>query len=204
MAIKTIFFDIGGVLLTNGWDRNQRTHALKSLGMTDLSGYEARHADANYFWERGLKDIRWFFQKTVFYDWRRFEFEDLWAAMVAEQGLLENGAVEILKKLHATRKYRLATLTNESKELNTYRMTAFGLKDYFDFFICSAYVNEMKPAPKIYLEAIEVSGREPAECVFIDDKQENVDAAIRQEMRGILYRNPEQLEEDLRDLGVVW
>lgn len=202
--IKTIFFDIGGVLLTNGWDRNQRARALASLGMTDISGYEARHADANYFWERGLQDVHWFFQRTLFYDWRRFEFDDVWAAMLAEQKWLENGAIEILKKLHATKRYRLATLNNESRELNRYRLEAFGLKEYFDFFICSAYVNEMKPAPKIYREAIEVSGREPAECVFIDDKQENVDAAIRQEMNGILYQSPEQLEEALHDLGVFW
>ena len=65
-SIKTIFWDIGGVLLTNGWDKGQQTRVLSRLGV-DLADYESRHDAANYFWERGLSDARTFFNKTVFH-----------------------------------------------------------------------------------------------------------------------------------------
>ena len=202
MAIKTIFFDIGGVLLTNGFDRHQRQRVLSSLGV-DVAEYDARHEDANYYWERGLENVHWYFGQTLFNEPRNFTFDDVWAKVQAEQKLIDNTAMEVLKKLSATKRYRLATLNNESRELNAYRLDAFGLREHFDFFICSAYVNEMKPAPKIYREAIEVSGRRPEECAFIDDKLENAEAATQQGMHGIHYTSAEQLEAELRMLGVV-
>lgn len=200
--IKTIFFDIGGVLLTNGWDRHQRKHALAALG-ADLEAYEARHADANYFWERGLWTEDQYFAEVAFYEPQTFSKEQLWAAIQAEQAILHPGAIEILKALHSTGRYTLATLNNESRTLNNYRLEHFGLAPYFHFRVCSAFVGEMKPAPAIYREAIEISGRAPEECAFIDDKLENVETALRQGMNGIHFKAPDQLASELRALGVA-
>lgn len=201
--IRTIFFDIGGVLLTNGWDRHQRKHALTALG-ADLEAYEARHADANYFWERGLWTEDQYFEAVCFYKPQPFTKDQLWKAIEAEQAVLFPGAIEILKSLHATGRYTLATLNNESRRLNNYRLEHFGLAPYFHFRVCSAFVGEMKPAPSIYREAIEISGRRAEECAFIDDKLENAEAATRQGMHGIHFESPEQLADDLHALGVQW
>lgn len=204
--IRTIFWDIGGVLLTNGWDRNQRGRVFDVLGMTadEKAEYEKRHEDENYFWERGLCTDRDFFDRTLFYAPRKFTYDDLWAEIKKEQKLLYPGSVEILKGIAQTCNYRQASLNNESRELNRYRLDNFELRRWFDFLICSAYVNEMKPAPGIYREAIEVSGSAPDECVFIDDKAENAAAASRMGMNGIHFTSPEQLAKDLQALGVSW
>jgi FMN phosphatase YigB (HAD superfamily) len=204
-AIKTIFWDIGGVLLTNGWDRHQRARVLTPLGV-DLADYEPRHEVANYYWERGHIDARSFFERTVFEPKARdFTFAELWPQVCAESKVLHPGSFDILQSLQALRvsgQLKLATLNNESIELNEYRLDAFRLRSSFDFFVCSGYVHEMKPLADIYRAAILISGQPASSAVFIDDKQENVDAARSHGMQGIRFESPEQLRSSLSELGI--
>jgi putative hydrolase of the HAD superfamily len=202
MAInKTIFWDIGGVFLSNGWDRHQRARALTALGV-DLEEYEARHEEANYTWERGLSTDVDYFNKTIFFKPRTFTLEDVWAGVRSEQKILNPGCFDIIDRLNAAGKYRQATLNNESRELNAYRLDAFDLRRRFDFFICSGYVHEMKPAAEIYIQAIETSGNKPADTYFIDDKKENAEAASALGMHGIHFQSPEQLLQQFTSLGI--
>jgi putative hydrolase of the HAD superfamily len=202
--INIIFWDIGGVLLTNGWDENQRRRVLTILGV-DLAGYESRHEAANYFWERGLSDARTFFDKTVFHDGipqPGFTFEELWALVCAESKVLYPESFDVLACLKNSAKYKLATLNNESRELNAYRLDTYHLRQYFDFFICSGYVHEMKPHPDIYRAAIDISGIPAETAVFIDDKQENCQAAATFGMQAIHFQSPVQLRQELTKLGI--
>jgi HAD superfamily hydrolase (TIGR01509 family) len=203
--IKTIFWDIGGVLLTNGWDRGQQATVLNRLGV-DLADYRLRHDPANFFWERGLSTAVDFFQKTVFHadrPARDFSFEDLWPQVCAQSKVLHPGSFDILASLAESGQYTLATLNNESRELNEYRLDAFNLRQYFDYFICSGYVHEMKPHPNIYRAAIDISGFPPQTSVFIDDKPENCEAAIALGMQAIRFESPQQLQRDLAQLGIL-
>ena len=146
--IKTIFWDIGGVLLTNGWDEAQRAHTLTPLGV-DLADFESRYEAANFFWERGLSTAVEFFNKTLFradQPNRKFSFEDIWPLVCAESKVLHPECFDILTSLRGN--FKVATLNNESRELNAYRIDAFNLRQYFDYFICSGYVHEMKPLPR--------------------------------------------------------
>ena len=200
--IETIFFDIGGVLLTNGWDPGQRAAVLPKFGVS-LDGYEARHNAANYRWERGLETARWFFDQTVFYEPRAFKFEDLWPEVEGQSGVLFPETYDVLRDLRKAGKYKVATLNNESRELNEYRVKAFGLREYFDYFICSGYVGEMKPHPDIYRTALEVSGTPPGQTVFIDDKAENCDAAVALGMQAIHFTSAQQLRSALTAIQVT-
>jgi HAD superfamily hydrolase (TIGR01509 family) len=200
--IETIFFDIGGVLLSNGWDIGQRTSVLNRLGV-DLAGYEARHDAANYRWERGLEDARWFFDQTIFYEPREFTFEDLWPLVEGQSSVMYPGTYQILSQLRDTKKYKIATLNNESRELNDYRIQKFDLRKYFDYFICSGYVREMKPHRDIYRAALEVSSTPAAQTLFIDDKEENCEAARAMGMNAIQFTSPEQLKFALTAIGIT-
>ena len=206
--IRTIFWDIGGVILSNGWDTGQRARVLGSLGV-DLPAYEKRHPSENFLWERGRFSAEEFFNRTVFrpadappqkFD---FIFEDLWEKVCGESSFPYPESFDILVALKATGKYTLATLNNESAELNEYRLDHFGLRKQFDFFICSAYVNEMKPHPDIFRAAIRISGQPASTAVFIDDKQENVDAALYHGMQGIRFESAAQLRSSLANLGIT-
>lgn len=202
--IKTIFWDIGGVLLANGWDRNQRYRVLTSLGV-NVTAYEAVHDEVNYFWERGLMSAQDFFAKTVI-DTNpdlHLTFEKLWPLVCSESRVLHQGSFEILATLKNAGQYRLATINNESKELNAYRLDTFGLRQYFNYFICSGYVHEMKPLPDIYRAAIDISGLPPETALFIDDKQENCEAAHAFGMNAIHFESPAQLRASLTQHGIA-
>jgi putative hydrolase of the HAD superfamily len=199
--IETIFWDIGGVLLTNGWDKDQRADVLCRLGV-DLEDYESRHDAANFYWERGLSTAKRFFDQTVFTEPRDFSFEDLWSLVCAESRVLHPECFDILGTLAADGRFKIATLNNESRELNDHRVEAFQLRDYFDYFICSGYVHEMKPDAAIYRSAIEISGYRAEQAIFIDDKQENCDAAMGLDMQAIRFESPAQLRDALAQLGI--
>ncbi len=202
--VKVIFWDIGGVLLTNGWDSGQRAQVLRSLDV-NVADYETRHDAANFFWERGLSTAETFFAKTVFHPGqpsRTFSYDELWAMVCAESKVLHVGSFAILKAMRTAGRYRVATLNKESRELNEYRLDAFGLRGLFDFFICSGYVHEMKPHAGIYRAAVEISGFPAEQTLFIDDKQENCDAAVALGMNAIRFESPTQLTHALSQRGI--
>jgi len=199
--IETIFWDIGGVLLTNGWDKEQRAAVLGRLGV-DIADYESRHEAANFYWERGLSTAEHFFNQTVFTTPRCFTFEDLWSQVCAESKILHPDCFDILGALAADGRFKVATLNNESRELNEHRLQAFRLRAYFDYFICSGYVHEMKPNLAIYRSAIEISGYAPRQALFIDDKRENCEAAMALGMQAIRFESPAQLKDELAQLGI--
>ena len=199
--IRTIFWDIGGVLLTNGWDKDQQSRVLSRLGV-DLADYQSRHDEANFFWERGLSTAEEFFGRTVFTQPRSFTFQELWPQVCAESRILYPECIDILGALAAQKELSVATLNNESRELNEHRLNAFRLRPYFDYFICSGYVHEMKPNAAIFRDAVDISGYLPEQAVFIDDKKENCEAAVAAGMQAIRFESPEQLRGSLAELGI--
>ena len=202
--IRTVFWDLGGVVLTNGWDLHQRTRVLSRLGV-NLADYEEVHERANYYWERGLITAEDFFTQTVLRPNPRLHltFDMLWPQVCAESRVLHPECLDILAELKQGGKVRLATLNNESRELNEHRLDAFKLRNVFDYFICSGYVHEMKPHPGIYTAAIDISGFAADTALFIDDKQENCDVAAELGMRAILFRDPTQLCAALKSHGII-
>jgi len=205
LAIRTVYWDIGGVLLRNGFGRRQRAgfYEVLALKKADRAAFEARREDANWFWERGLIDDAEFFQRTLFWKERSFSLSDVQQALYAQQEIAHTGSFEILHALHAKKQVRQATLNNESRELNGFRLNRFSLRPYFEFCICSAYVGEMKPAAGIYRAALAIGGDGPGEACFIDDKEENVAAAVAAGFIGLHFTTPESLRTQLGSIGVA-
>jgi HAD superfamily hydrolase (TIGR01509 family) len=203
VSIRTIFWDVGGVLLTNGWDIDQRARVLGRLGV-DLEAYEEAHERANYYWERGIISAEDFFSQTVLKPNANLglTFDILWPQVCAESKVLHPECLDMLAELKQMGRYRIATLNNESRELNEYRLDAFKLRSLFDYFICSGYVHEMKPMPGIYKSAIDISGFHAETALLIDDKQENCDAASALGMQTILFESPSQLSAAFTTFGV--
>ena len=202
--IKTIFWDVGGVLLTNGWDIDQRKHVLTALGV-NLAAYEAVHDEVNFFWERGLISAQDFFERTVLETNPQLglTFEQLWKLVCDESKMLHPECFAMVANLRRAGIYSLVTLNNESKELNRHRMDTFHFRSFFDYFICSGYIHEMKPLPEIYRAAIDISGFPAETAVFIDDKPENCAAATAFGMNAILFESPAQLRASFAQLGIT-
>lgn len=202
-SIRVLFWDLGGVVLTNGWDLQQRTRVLGRLGV-DLKAYEEAHEAANRYWERGLMTASDFFTETVIGPNPRLDlsFNTLWPQVCAQSKVLHPECLDMLADLKAAGRVRLATLNNESRELNEHRLDAFKLRSLFEYFICSGYVHEMKPKAGIFEMAVDVSGFEPEQTLFIDDKLENCEAASELGMCTIQFKSPDQLRRALGTFGL--
>ena len=202
-SIRTVFWDIGGVILTNGWGLSQRTKVLGRLGV-DLEAFEEVHDRANYYWERGLITAQDYVMQAILRTNPKLNltFDFVWPQICAASKVLHPECLDMLAELKDQRKFRLATLNNESRELNEHRLNAFKLRSLFDYFICSGYVHEMKPAAAIFNTAIDISGFDADTALFIDDKAENCTAAAALGMETILFQSPAQLRGALLKYGI--
>lgn len=200
-GISTILWDVGGVLLTNAWDRQQREAVLTHFGL-DPAAFEHRHAEVFEPLERDEISIDEYLRHTVFFEPRSFSEEQFLDAMRTQSQVLAGSGLGILRRLAASQEYVLATINNESRAMNDYRLAQFRLLDLFDAFFTSCYLGLRKPNPKIYRIALDVLRRDPQEAVFIDDRAENVAAAASLGMHAIRYEGAPQLAGELAQLGV--
>jgi putative hydrolase of the HAD superfamily len=200
-TITTILWDVGGVLLTNGWDHKERAAVLSHFGV-DRDAFEQRHPDANDAWEKGLLTVEEYLDKTVFYEPRSFTAADFLEAMRAESKVLEDSALGILGTLAASESVTLGMLNNEARELNDFRIEKFGLRAYFNVFLSSCYVGLRKPDAHIYKLALDVLQKAAREVAFVDDRAGNVEAASSLGISGIQYRGAESLKAELERLGI--
>jgi putative hydrolase of the HAD superfamily len=199
--INTLFFDVGGVLATNGWDRYARRNCVESFGL-DWEEYQDRHEFVADAFETGVITIDQYLDRTVFYRDRGFARDDFIKAMKAESKP-DQEALDFVAKLAAGGKYSLATLNNESRELSAHRVEAFRLRRHFSLFLTSGYLRVKKPDERIYRLALDITQRNPGECVFIDDRELNLECAALLGMIGLHFTTVTQLETDLARLGVV-
>jgi putative hydrolase of the HAD superfamily len=198
--ISALFWDLGGVLLTNAWDHNQRRQAMEKFQL-DQTEFEDRHEMLASSLERGKINLADYLERTVFYRDRPFTI-DAFREFMYSLSLPNNEALAIARSLAASAKYFMGTINNESMDLNDYRIAKFGLRDIFDVFVSSCFVRLRKPDEAIYRVALEVTQMPPAECCFIDDRELNLDAAKRLGMSTIRMQNAQQLQEELTKLGV--
>ena len=201
-GISTILWDVGGVLLSNGWDRQQRDAVLAKFGL-DEADFERRHAEVDQAWEKDEIGADEYLSRTVFFEPRNFTQAEFVEAMRAESTLLADSAMGILRELSASEEYVLATVNNESRMMNEFRLGKFNLLDQFDAFFSSCYLGLRKPDRKIYQVALDVLQRDPEGVVFIDDRVETVAAAASLGIHGVRYEGSEQLTGELVRLGIL-
>jgi putative hydrolase of the HAD superfamily len=197
-----ILFDVGGVLLTNGWDHRERAVVLEQFQL-DLAEFEKRHAAANDPWERDLISAGTYLDETVFYEPRSFTHDDFLAAICSQSTLLPNGGLGVLEELAASGKAMLGCLNNEAREPNDYRFREFNLRNHFEVAFSSCYVGLRKPKPEIYRRTLDILGRPPQRVLFIDDRQENVAGAERFGMKAIRFDGADRLRRELEILNVL-
>lgn len=197
-----VLFDVGGVLLTNGWDHGERAAVLAGFHL-DIAEFEARHLEPYRAWESGAIPIATYLDQTVFYEPRNFTPAEFLAAICARSKPLPNGALGILQELSASNKCLLGALNNEARETNEYRFRHFGLRDYFQVALSSCYLRLRKPEAAIYHRALEILCRPAERILFIDDRQDNADAAAEAGMKAIRFEGEAALRRELERLEVL-
>ncbi len=200
-TITTVYWDIGGVVLTNGWDHNSRMEAAKTFQL-DWEEYRERHDLSFPAFDAGQITIDQYLDRTLFYRPRPFTREEFSAFMFAQSKEYPETR-QLVRDVASTGKYFVASINNEPRELNNYRIEAFGLRKEFQIFFSSCYLNARKPEEHIFLIALEVSQRPAEECVFIDDRSLNLENPRRLGMNVIHHKDAEQTRAELKSLGVA-
>lgn len=197
--IGALFWDVGGVLLSNAWDHVERDLAIAHFQL-DKSEFESRHKELVAAFEQGTLSLDEYLERIVFYQVRTFTREEFKQFMFS-LSTPRTDVLEIARSLSF--KYFTATLNNESRELNQYRIQTFGLADFCELFVSSCFVGVSKPDERIYRLALDLIQHAPEECCFIDDRPGNIEVAAKVGMRTVLMQDPAQLRRDLRGLGVA-
>ena len=197
-----ILFDVGGVLLTNGWDLRERSTVLANFHL-DFAEFEARHLAHYDAWERDAISLAAYLDATVFCEPREFTRDEFFAFMLTQSKPLPDGALGILRKLVASNKCLLGALNNEARETNEYRFTHFGLRQLFQIALSSCYLGLRKPEAAIYRRALDILGKPAERILFIDDRAENVAGATAAGMKSIRFEGADALLLELERLGVL-
>jgi putative hydrolase of the HAD superfamily len=198
--ITTLFWDIGGVILTNGWDHNSRQQAAAAFHL-NWQEFEESHDLSFPAFDSGLITLNEYLDRTIFHRPRSFSREEFIAFMFAQSKEYPETHA-ILRKLAAGGKYFIGAINNEPFELNEYRIKTFDLRKDFIVFFSSCYVRTRKPEELIFRIALEVTQRPPEQCVFIDDRAPNLESPRRLGMNTIHYQNAEQLRTELGKYSV--
>ena len=198
--VTALFWDVGGVILTNGWDRTSRADAAKKFGI-DWEEFQDRHELAFPAFETGRITLDTYLQRTVFYRQRSFTREEFTNFIFAQSAELPESRA-VLSAVDATGEYLQATINNEPLEINERRIHQFNLRREFKAFFSSCYLGVRKPDEGIYKLALEVTQRSPDECLFIDDRELNLECARQMNMRTIRFQSAGQLRRDLIASGV--
>lgn len=199
--ITTLFLDIGGVLLTNGWDTELRKRTAAHFGLDYEEIYHRHHVTYDTY-EEGKMSLDEYLWQIIFYQKRDFTPDDV-KKYILEEAKPHQDMIDLVTRLKAVYNLRVAVVSNEGREVAEDRIERFNLKNFVDFFIVSAFVHFRKPDLDIYRLAIDVAQVKPQQVAYIEDRPLLCEVASRLGINSVLNRNATETREKLAKLGLV-
>jgi putative hydrolase of the HAD superfamily len=198
--ISTLFLDIGGVLLTNGWDRHSRQRAAETFQL-DFAEMDERHHLTFDTYEIGKISLEEYLQRVVFYTNRSFSMEEFRTFMF-NRSQPYNEMIDLIRVLKARFHLKTVAVSNEGRELTRYRIQQFNLHEVIDAFVSSSFVHLRKPDVEIYHMALDISQSPPEQVVYIDDRTLFVEVAMGIGIQGVHHSGYPATHRALTDLGL--
>jgi putative hydrolase of the HAD superfamily len=198
--VTTLFLDVGGVLLTNGWDRHARERAAAKFEL-DHSEMDERHHLTFDTYEEGKLSLDEYLDRVVWYEPRQLSRAEFKAFMFAQSQPYPE-MLQLVRRLKERHHLKVAVVSNEGRELTTHRIRTFGLAEFVDFFIVSSFVHFRKPDADIFRMALDIAQVPPEQVAYVEDRQMFVDVAISLGLRGIHHTNSESTSAALAELGL--
>jgi len=198
--ITTLFLDIGGVLLTNGWDHNIRARAAEKFSL-DYAEMNERHHLTFDTYEEGKLSLDEYLKRVVFYQPRDFTPEVFKAFMYAQSQPFSE-MIELMRRLKTQYGLEVAAVSNEGRELTVYRAQQFELGTVIDFFVSSCFVHFRKPDEDMYRIALDIAQVRPEQVVYIDDRAMFVEVAQGLGIRGIIHTGYQSTSKALEQFGL--
>jgi len=200
-TVRALFLDIGGVLLTNGWDRAARRQACEQFKL-DFDEVDERHHLTFDVYEEGKLCLDDYLERTIFYEPRPFSHEDFREFLFARSRPFPE-MIDLVRRLKAKYGLKIAAVTNEGRELTVHRIEKFRLGEIVDFFIASCFVHFRKPDPDIYCIAADIAQIAPEFGIYIDDRAMFVEVARTLGFHGIHHTGLESTREHLASFGLI-
>lgn len=175
IEITHLFVDIGGVLLTNGWDRHCRRRASEHFQF-DFSEVEERHHLTFEAHEADKLTLDQYLDLILFYKKQSFTRAEFKEFMFAQSQAFPQ-MLDLIKELKLRYQLKVCVVSNEARELNEYRIEKFKLCDFVDFFISSSFVHLRKPEVEIFQLALDIAQVKPDRVLYIENTQMFVDIA---------------------------
>jgi putative hydrolase of the HAD superfamily len=199
--ITCIFLDIGGVLLTDGWDHHARKRAAVKFKL-DVAEMEERHHLTFETYEEGKLTLEEYLGLVVFYQKRPFSLAQFRSFMFAQSKPYPE-MIELVAQLKARHGLKIAVVSNEARELNSYRIRKFKLDEFVDFFISSCFVHVRKPDAEIFRLALDIAQVQARQVVYIENTPMFVEIAEGLGIRSILHTDYKSTCAKLASLGLL-
>jgi len=199
-GINCLFIDIGGVLLSDGWDHFARWRAAEVFGL-DLEELEGRHRLNIGTYEEGKMTFTEYLDRVVFHRKRPFS-HDRFRRFMLEDSKPHPEMIAWAARLKARYKLKVFAVSNEGRELNDYRVRRFGLGSIVDAFITSCYVHVRKPDLDIFRLALDLSRAPARRVVYLENTPLFVEAAAELGIRGVLHQNLRSTRDQFAALGL--
>src|SRR5664280_373471 len=200
IPITTLFLDIGGVLLSNGWDHQARERAATNFKL-ELAEMEDRHHLTFDTYEEGKLTLEEYLGRVVFYQKRPFTRAQFRKFMFAQSKPYPQ-MIELVRRLKARYGLKIGVVSNEARELNSHRIRKFKLDGFVDFFISSCFVHLRKPDADIFRVALDIVQAPAKQVVYIENTPMFVQIAEGLGMRGILHTDYRSTRAKLASLGL--
>lgn len=200
-SISTLFLDIGGVLLTNGWDRKARQQAAEAFHLAS-DDMEERHHLTYDTYEEGKLSLDDYLQRVIFCQKRSFSVDEFKSFMLSRSQPIPE-MIQLIRSVKAQYHLKTIAVSNEGREINAYRIRTFGLDQLIDTFVSSCFVHYRKPDSDIYRIALDISQSSPTQVAYIDDRPLFVEVANSLGIRGILHNDVSSTRAKLGQLGLI-
>lgn len=185
--ITTLFLDIGGVLLTNGWSRKSLHLASSRFDFEDADAEERHHLTFDTY-EAGKLTLDEYLDRVIFYRSRNFK-KDEFEAFMFSQSIPVEGSLEYFKGLKSQYNLKVIAVNNEARELNDFRIRKYKLDELFDAFVSSCYVHLRKPDVEIFRMACDIANSSRQDILYIDDRLMFVEVAATIGIKGYHFRD---------------
>lgn len=200
MTIACLFVDIGGVLLTDGWDHHARKRAAKAFRL-NWADMEDRHHLVFETYEEGKLTLDQYLERVIFYRNRAFTRAQ-WRRFMFAQSEPRREMLELVARLKARHRLKVVVVSNEGRELNAYRIRKFGLNRIEDVFISSCFVHVRKPDEQMFRLALDIAQVQARETVYIDNTPMFVEIAQGLRIRGVVHTNYPSTRAKLSAFGL--
>ncbi len=199
-SITHLFTDLGGVLLTNGWDRSLRQKTAEYFGV-DPAQMDERHHLTYDTYESGKMGLWAYLDRVMFYEPRHFTHEQVIEYILGQAKPFPD-MIDLVKRLKERHGIKVAVVSNEGREITADRIERFGLRDFVDFFIVSSYVHFRKPDHDIFRVALDIAQADARRVAYLEDRQMFVEAAAEVGLRAVWHRGLDTTRAALAGMGL--